>query len=309
MSEEAKVSKLESVVVRSPKLRPRTKELYVRCIRSFVAFAGDNPKKWTAVKTQRWRDRMHERGIKAQSINIALNALRFAARRLLRTAVTFADEVEMLPRKRRQTTDDRTLTYGEAQRLIITCAEQRPRDLRDAAMIVLGLRTGMLRFSMCLLDFNDLGWETVSGKTIIEQLTFTRKGGERHTIKLDREMRKALTPWVEWLANRGITSGPLFRALSRPRNDGRIAVGEGFTPDGLYRMLRRRAERARIPDADKINPHVFRSTFLVWAQKAGAEPYQIAAVIGGKTEDSAGHGHVLAPANTLIHNFMPEKKS
>jgi integrase len=301
-------TKLESAVLRSQKLRPRTKELYARCIRSFVDFAGDDPDKWTTTRARKWRDQMYERGIKAQSINIALNALRFAARRLLGAAATFADEVEMLPRKRRQVADERTLTYKEARRIIMTCEWQRPRDLRDAAIIVLGLRTGMLRFSMCLLDFNDLGWETVSRKTIIEQLTFTRKGGEQHTIKLDRETRSALTPWVEWLANRGITNGPLFRALSRARGDGRIAVSnDGLTPDGLYRMLRQRAARARIPDADKINPYVFRSTFLTWAQKAGAEPYQITAVIGGKADgDASGHVLVGTPANMLIRDFTSE---
>jgi integrase len=299
-----KVTKLESAVLRSPKLRPRTKELYARCIRSFVAFAGDKPEKWTAARARKWRDRMYDRAVRAQSINIALNALRFAARRLLRTVTTFADEVEMLPRKRRRAANERTLTYREAQRLIATCEQQRPRDLRDAAIIVLGLRMGLLRFSVCLLDLSDLGWETVSKKPIVEQLTFTRKGGERCTIKLDREMRRALTPWIEWLANRIITSGPLFRALSRPRNDGRIAVSsERLTPDGLYRMLRQRAEHAQISDADKIHPYVFRSTFLAWAQKAGAEPYQIAAVIGGKAEGSAGDG---PPANMLIRDFMPE---
>jgi integrase len=307
MSEEATTkSKLEYAVLRSTKLRPRTKELYARCIRSFIAFAGDDPERWTSTRVRKWRDSMYDRAIKAQSINIALNALRFAARRWLGTPTTFVDEVEMLPRKRRQITDDRTLTYSESRRLIIDCTERRPRDLRDAAIIVLGLRTGMLRFSLCLIDLDDLGWRTARAlkKPALSELTFTRKGGERYTIKLDEETCSALTPWVEWLANRDITSGPLFRSLSRPRDNGRIAVGsEGLTPDGLYRMLRQRAERARIRDADEINPYVFRSTFLAWAQKAGAEPYQIAAVIGSKADGSVGDG---PPANMLIRNFMPE---
>lgn len=306
MSEEATKSKLEYAVLRSTKLRPRTKELYARCIRNFIAFAGDDPERWTSVRVRKWRDSMYDRAVKAQSINIALNALRFAARRWLGTPTTFADEVEMLPRKRRRITDDRTLTYNESRRLLVDCTRQRPRDLRDAAIIVLGLRTGMLRFSLCLIDLNDLGWRTARAlkKPVLSELTFTRKGGERHTIKLDRETRRALMPWIEWLTSRGITTGPLFRALSRPRNDGRIAVGnEGLTPDGLYRMLRQRAERAGIADADKINPYVFRSTFLVWAQKAGAEPSQIAAVIGSKADGSVEDG---PPANMLIRNFMPE---
>jgi len=285
------MTKLELVVQNSDELRPRTKELYLRCIRSFLEFAGTEPESWTRTTVTAWRDDMRKHRVKSQSINVALVALRFAARHSKRN---FAKHTETLPiRKPRLTTEARgarAISYEEAKRLIATCQGDRPRDLRDMAIVVLGLRTGMLRFSMCQIQLDDRR----RGR-----LTFVKRGGERHTFKMDKHIQAALGPWVAWLDRCGVQSGPLFRSLGRKRSDGRFDIGKSLTPDGLYRALQQRAAHADIVD---LNPHVFRKTFVAWATAEGAQPHQIAMVTGHKSDGAVPKGMKNPPANMLIPN-------
>src|SRR5262249_42875485 len=153
-------------VSRSRNLRPRTKELYLQHVRAFLTFVGEAKTRedgeasvteadFTQDAVVAWRDDMRRRRIKPQSINVALNALRFAAQRA--ECGAFVDGVPRLQvRQHRTPTQDkasRALTWAEGKKLVAACDGPLGRDLRDNAIITLGLRTGMLRFSMCQLMF------------------------------------------------------------------------------------------------------------------------------------------------------------
>jgi integrase len=293
------MTSLETAVVHAKKLRPRTKELYLQHIRAFLGFIKESKaagEPFTTENAIAWCADMRARRIKAQSVNVALNALRFAARK---AGLKFADDIETLPVRKRRKSEarvqvDRPLRWDEGRRLLEQCHGRNPRELRDAAIIVLGLRTGMLRFSMCQLKFEDL-----SKSSDDTTLSFVKKGGERHTITLDLVTLYALTSWTDWLRNQDIDSGYIFRSLGRDRvrlRDG-ISIGDKLTPDGLYRAVQLRARMAKLPD---LSPHVFRKTFLAWARKAGARPAQIAAVTGHKSDAVGDDGEPTPPANFLI---------
>lgn len=294
-TEDEMMTKLELAVQNSTELRPRTKDLYLRHVRAFLAFAGTDPKNWTHTAVTAWRDDMRKRRVKRQSINVALVALRFAARHIKQANDSFAAHTEALPvrkpRRTKKARGARAIDHDEAKRLIEACKGDRPRDLRDMAIVVLGLRTGMLRFSMCQIQLDDLRGD---------QMTFVKRGGERHTLKMDSQIQEALAPWLIWLKRSGVQGGSLFRSLGRKRSDGKFDIGKSLTPDGLYRALQQRAKRADIAD---FNPHVFRKTFLAWVTEKGAQPHQIAMVTGHKS-DGTPEGSKDPPANTLIPNFI-----
>jgi integrase/recombinase XerD len=288
----AAMTKLETAVAESKDLRPRTKELYLQHVRAFLTFAKSRP--WTPQLVIRWRNNMRKRHIKPQSVNVALNALRFAAQQA--NLEFFTDDVKRLPIRAKTakavaSAAKRALDWDEGCRLVAVCAGERGRDLRDCALITLGLRTGMLRFSMCKLKIENV---TDSGF-----MTFEKKGGERHAVMLDDVTRQALRAWIDWLTEHDVTDGMLFRSLGRQRvGRASVAVGKQLTPDGLYRALRERAWEAGFED---LRPHVFRETFLAWAKRAGAKPGQIAAVTGHKS-DAVGDdsGVTTPPANMLL---------
>jgi len=286
------MTKLETAVVQNKDLRPRTKELYLQHVRAFLTFA--KKRKWTSQLVIHWRDDMRARRIKPQSVNVALNALRFAAQQA--NLKFFTDDVKRLPIRAKTakavaSAAERALNWDEGCRLVAVCEGERGRDLRDLALITLGLRTGMLRFSMCKLKIESV---TAAGS-----MTFEKKGGERHAVLLDDVTHQALRAWIDWLAEHDVTNGRLFRSLGRQRvGRASAAIGKQLTPDGLYRALRERAWKA---DFEDLRPHVFRETFLAWAKRAGARPGQIAAVTGHKS-DAAGDdsGVTTPPANMLL---------
>lgn len=301
---------LETAVSRSTKLRPRTKELYLQHVRAFLSFmreengeeSTDNydpkPSEFTPDIATAWRDDMRKRKIRPESVNVALNALRYAAQR---AGYTFVENVERLQVRRRtqSRSKDQALDWKDGRKLVAACDGPRGRDLRDRAIVTLGLRTGMLRFSMCQLDFKDI---TKSS------LTFTKKGGEQHTIALDDVTNEALRAWMRWLAARDVKDGFVFRSLGRqrvsPRDD--VAIGDQLTPDGLYRALRERARKAQLDD---LHPHVFRKTFLAWVKKVGAKPLQIEAVTGHKSDGVGGEGDIATPpANMLLPSWEDRLK-
>lgn len=311
---------LETAVTRSKKLRPRTKELYLQHVRAFLTFVretkvGADAEKnvaevpitdadYTQEAVVAWCDDMRRRRIKPQSVNVALNALRYAADRA--DCKKFVDGVDRLPVRQHRTPSqakaERALTWSEGKRLVATCsATARGRDLRDGAIITLGLRTGMLRFSMCQLHVDDV-------ETRTRMLTFTKKGGERHVIKLDDVTYAALRAWMDWLVAHGEEGGFIFRSLGRQRVslDDDVSIGDQLTPDGLYRALQQRAKEAGLGD---LRPHVFRKTFLAWVKRAGAKPLQIEAVTGHKS-DGIGDSDGVAepPANLLLPSWDDDFK-
>jgi integrase len=281
------MTELEKSIYYCKKLRPRSKELYLQHVRAFLNFIGDATP--TTDHVRAWRSDMQRRKVKPQSINVALNALNFAARR---TRASFFTKDLFLPvsAKSKPKSPERTLTWAEGRRLVAACKGTRGRDIRDRAIITLGLRTGMLRFSMCQLAFADLRED---------RLKFVKKGGDTHTIYLDDVTRTALQDWIDWLGAHGVREGRIFRSLGRTRIDpDDFAIGNQLTPDGLYRVIR---DRARDAGLDDLHPHVFHKTFIAWATKAGARPRQIAAVTG-HSSDAAGDvsGVEAPPANMLL---------
>jgi integrase len=302
--EEEIMTPLENAVSRSSDLRPRTKELYLQHVRAFLAYVGGTPDTFSDDDVLSWRKDMRRRKISPQSVNVALNALRYAAENA--KLVKLAD----FARKRRlqiseedasATKVDRALDWNEGRQLVGACEGTLGRDLRDHAFITLGLRTGMLRFSMCQLKISDL-----KGKN----LTFVKKGGETHVIMLDDVSRIALETWVDWLREHGVKNGLMFRSLGRQRVDPRdgAAIGDQLTPDGLYRALRERARQAGLKD---LHPHVFRKTFLAWAKEMGAQPGQIAAVTGHKSDAICENGEdknvTTPPANMVLPEWTAKK--
>jgi len=303
--EEEIMTPLENAVSRSSDLRPRTKELYLQHVRAFLAFVGGTPTSFSDDDVLSWRKDMRRRKISPQSVNVALNALRYAAEnaKLMKLADYARKRRLQISEEETSTTSTKAdaLTWNEGQQLVKACEGELGRDLRDHAFITLGLRTGMLRFSMCQLKIGDLK---------DPYLTFIKKGGETHVIMLDDVTRVALETWIEWLREHGVRNGLMFRSLGRQRVDPRdgAAIGAQLTPDGLYRALRERARQARLKD---LHPHVFRKTFLAWAKETGAQPGQIAAVTGHKSdaicEDGEDKNVTTPPANMALPAWTTKK--
>jgi len=276
------MTELELIIEQSPKLSPHTKRAYRRTVKDFLEVVGGYPAAWTGHAAQAFYNQLLAR-MPAESANVKFSGLRYVSRRRAQLEqnpmLDFASVVETAKAPRHDV-DRRALTFEEGTRLIDACRGPRPIDLRDFAIASLGFMTGMRRFSMAGIMFEDFGRDRTRGYPFVE---ITLKGGARHQVPLTRSAVEAMTPWKRWLGRGDIKSGPLFRSVSRPRLTGNVTVGPfAITGAGIYHAMQQRAEKARI---EKFSPHIFRHTFVTWAKQRGAADHEIAAITGHVVED------------------------
>ena len=238
-SEKPALTSLETAVIGSTALRARTRAIYLLAVRSFLTFVARSTRSahvshaqgggvrarkpgasdWTAQAVQRWIKSLLRQGLAPQTVNLQLRGLRSASQRRAKlassgglgesagTAIDFASTVAGLPPGAPGTRVP--LSVAQARALVKACSGARPIDLRDRALIVLGLRTGMRRSALCGIFMHDLtglpgkanGGGTVATKAVPRhaRLTIHLKGGRQWTLSLDKETVDALLPWIDWL--------------------------------------------------------------------------------------------------------------
>ena len=269
---------LVQIVLKSPRKRYHTKRTYLRGIRDYLAYSRgvlEGP------MVESWRDMMIHRGLAARSVNTYLSGLQWASARLADRhrdpSLDFARYAEQLkvdegPKNRLP------LTHLQAAALLATTDDGPslgvPHDLRDRAIILLGLKTGLRRYGIVNIDRED--W-------LSSHLTVTLKGGRRHTIVLDQEVVDALGAWTKWLDRQGVRDGAMFRGLRHELDaEGKdhYVITDRYTSDGLYKQLKTRAKRVGLD----FFPHLFRHTFVTWCQQAGVPAYRITAITGHRTD-------------------------
>lgn len=279
MSGEPPASPLHAILARS-NFSPVTRQKYARVIDRWLAFAGHDPAGWTRPATQAFYDALIAQGVQPVSANVYLASLRYVSKWWASQtgAVDFA--VAQTTTVRATTAPPlRALTADEAYALLATCGAGRtPLELRDRALIVVGLETGMRRMSM-------LGAQLANLQGHILTVPIKGAGGvATYPVPLSNTAQLALAPWRAWLKRRPPPTGALFPRLLRTLDP---ATGHfqwepagALSGDGVYKLLNARAAQADLGD---FHPHVLRHTFITWRTAAGCSPIQIASITGHKT--------------------------
>ena len=167
-----------------------------------------------------------------------------------------------LPRRARKL--PRTLSPGEAERLVEAAAGTTPRDLRDRALVELLYGAG-LRVSEAV------GLEK-GGVDLDERLVRSiGKGGKERIVPLGRSAADALRRYL----SRG---RPFLDRRHRPElflN----ARGGPLTRAGAFLILRRLAEKAGL-DPRRIHPHLLRHSFATHLLEGGADLRSVQEMLG-----------------------------
>ena len=159
------------------------------------------------------------------------------------------------------------LSRAEARRLERACEGDTLRDLRDHALMVFMLATGLRASEAIGIEAHDLA--TMDGHQVA---WITGKGNVRARVKIAPRAVGVLT---RYLAAASITQGAVFRRLRRlgidpdqPRAPRGYAVHGPLTYSGLKFILQQRFHDAGL--SDKLSPHSLRHTFVTLALKGGA---------------------------------------
>ncbi len=143
-------------------------------------------------------------------------------------------------------------TIEEVKRMLSVCNDAF--GLRDRAIILLLATTGIRRGEFCQLERKSIH---IEGNTAWFEV-HSGKAHQKRFCFLSQEATEALTAYLN---SRDDDCQALFLSLR----------GKGLGYDGLYHVIKRRAEEAGL-DPDRIHPHIFRKMFAtLWIKNGGDE--------------------------------------
>lgn len=281
-------------MVRSSYLSDITKGHYLHSIDLWIAFAGPDEASWTNYRAQEFYASLLANGMRAQSANAAIAGVAYASRwRAKKAGDPSLNFFVIQTAKPGNRLVKQALDAHEAIKLLDTTKPYMagvvtPIDIRDRAMIIVGLETGMRRMSMSgmlLEEINTKPYPCV-------RVPLKGHGKDLYQVPLTDLAYASLLEWLEWLrktpSGQKIKTGPVFRQLHwRILKDKRVLAVKpavqrqaevGLSGSMIHKIVQQRAERAGL--RDNIHPHLFRHSFATWREEMGMPPQQIASITG-----------------------------
>lgn len=191
----------------------------------------------------------------------------------------------------------RPFSSEEIAKLLTACGDG-PIGIRDQALLMTLLDTGMRCSEIVQLDLIDLDLETQRIRVRFG------KGSKQRVVPFASACRDAIE---SYLTLRGETAGPLFIASN---GHGALIPGIALKPNGLKQMLRRLGKKTEI---EKVHAHRFRHTFATWAIEHDARELDVQYLLGHsspdmvrrysssyRSEQAAMRHHRFSPADQML---------
>lgn len=205
--------------------------------------------------------------------------------------------------------------------MVRTCDLSTAAGLRNAAIIRLSFDMGARRSEMCYLDIGDLRFDTP--ERLIVRVPRSKTDQDAHgrdvPIEADTDLAPQLCPllllreWLDLLALRGHTQGPLFRLVrsGQRRKDGThsgLIRPDRMTGRAIETVVVDAAKRAGV-DRDPVTgnsrhvvPHSLRAGFATSAAEANVDTAFIAAHGGWAPESPVVFRYVRSGRKWGEHN-------
>lgn len=174
------------------------------------------------------------------------------------------------------------LVVEPLKEIIASLDLEKPKDLRDRALLCLGLATGMRRSELVALDVEDLT-EGDQGLTVrIRRSKTDQEGTGRNVVVFKgRNGTCPVNALNTWKAKAGIEAGPVFVGVDR---HGNIAVGQRMSDQMVRRIVKERAEAAGVAGFENFSGHSLRAGLATQAAMNGAAARDIAKQTGHRSE-------------------------
>jgi integrase/recombinase XerD len=242
----------------------KTVDAYRRDLAALAGWLDKPPSQVTTEELERYLAELRAQGLAASTIARRAAAIRSFFRHLILLGDRSDNPAAELDLPRRARRLPRTLSPGEAERLIEAASGTAPRDLRDRALVEL-LYGGGLRVSEAV------GLEK-GGIDLDERLVrCTGKGGKQRVVPIGRPAADALRRYL----SRG---RPYLDRRHRPElflN----AQGGPLTRAGAFLILRRLAAKAGL-EPERIHPHLLRHSFATHLLEGGADLRSLQEMLG-----------------------------
>jgi integrase/recombinase XerD len=243
---------------------PRTVDAYRRDLARLGEHLGKPVGSATVEELERYAARLRADGLSPATIARRIAAARsfFRHQQLVGARPDDPAAAVALPRRTRKL--PRTLSPGEAERLIDAAAGVSPRALRDRALVELLYGAG-LRVSEAV------GLEK-GGIDLDDRLVrVTGKGGKERVVPVGRQGVEAL--------RRYLARGRPFLDRRRRPELFLNAKGGALTRSGAFLILRRLAAAAGL-EPDRVHPHLLRHSFATHLLEGGADLRSVQEMLG-----------------------------
>lgn len=277
---------------------PHTQRAYRADVMTFVRFMGWRwPEEAPALLNTsirdvlRFREALVEDGAAAKTINRRISSLSSFYKYLSGAAAEFRLPVVVPnpahaqfiarssadPRK-----ETRALSSTRARQLMSMPGGGSVFDARDRAILKTFLYTGVRLGTLCRLEVRDFHDEEGEATLRLQE-----KGGKRRTIGIHYAAAQAIH---EYLAQPGVTSGPLFRARRSSRSE--ELSDEAINDVSAWRLVRSYLERlpgavhdVERPDGTKrrelaYTPHSLRATTATLLLDSGVDITKVQELLG-----------------------------
>jgi site-specific recombinase XerD len=243
---------------------PRTVEAYRRDLDDFAGALGRPVGTADAADLEGYVARLRAKGLAATTIGRRVAAIRaFFRHQLLLGARSDNPAADLdLPRRRR--TLPRTLSPGEAERLVEAASGTSPRRLRDRALVELLYGAGLRVGEAVSLDRASVDLER-------RLVHCVGKGGKERVVPVGRRAAEALRRYL-------VRGRPFLDARHRPElflN----ARGGALTRAGVFLILRGLAAEAGL-EPERIHPHLLRHSFATHLLEGGADLRSVQEMLG-----------------------------
>jgi len=243
---------------------PRTVEAYRRDLASLTTWLKRAPGTVTTEELERYLAELRAQGLSGSTIARRVAAIRSFFRHLVLLGQRGDNPAAELALPRRTRRLPRTLSPGEAERLVEAANGTGPRDLRDRALTELLYGAG-LRVSEAM--GLDKGGVDLDGRLV----RCIGKGNKERIVPIGRQAVEALRRYL----SRG-----------RPHLDRRHrpelflnAQGGPLTRAGAFLILRRLAAKAGL-EPERVHPHLLRHSFATHLLEGGADLRSVQEMLG-----------------------------
>jgi integrase/recombinase XerC len=216
----------------------------------------------TPADVREYRAWLQERRASAATVRRHLMALRAYCRWGIADGRIESDPTERVRIPLQGSSGPRWLDRGEQWRLVreaersiqaANTAQRRKLAVRDWALLIFLLNTGLRISEVCAVEINDVQIMERSGWVWVRR----GKGAKGRKVPLNAEVRRALR---EWIGVRGDDHGRLF----------------AMSASAIQRRLAEIGRRAGL----RVSPHMLRHTFAKNLIDAGAGLQEVAAILG-----------------------------
>ncbi len=242
---------------------------------------------------------LREKGVSSETVERAYGGLRCAFRFWKREGELAANPMELVERPRHERVLIRPLSPEQAALLVAAPDARTVAGLRDRAIFMLLLDSGLRVSELLSLEAERVDWEDCTA-------TVMGKGRKERSVPFSERTCAALREYAQARAGGPVESPVFFLGLTgKPMHR------------GLVRALMVRYGRRVGITGVRLSPHTLRHTFAVMYIRNGGDPFSLQEILGHSTlemtkryvhlarRDVSEQHKKFSPMDALLRRQMP----